>query len=339
MGGIERSGTNLANALERKGFQVDILLILSKKRFLHPSSSIAIVEPEDFNKRKLNVFQTIKWIRTQVKKINPERVIVFGKIYGAIVALSLTKTKYDYFLSERSSPLYNWPLKMEIIHRIAFTINPPKGLICQTQVAMDFQRKYYGNSSKFTVIPNIVRDVILYPEISREPIVLCLSRCNDDTKGLDRLINAISKVEDRSWKFYLVGGRNCNGLLNLCITLGVVDRVEFFEPINNLDTLMARAGIFVIPSRSEGYPNALIEAMAAGLPCVSFDFIAGPSEIIENYETGILVENGNISKFSATIDLLIKDESLRNTLGSNALAIRDRLNEDVIVRKYISFIA
>lgn len=96
--------------------------------------------------------------------------------------------------------------------------------------------------------------------------------------------------------------------------------------------------VFVLPSRNEGFPNALIEAMATGLACISFDCSAGPSEIITDGEDGILVEEGNVSELARQMQRLIDNEKEIARLGNNALAIRDRLSLEKIGKKFMKFI-
>ena len=117
--------------------------------------------------------------------------------------------------------------------------------------------------------------------------------------------------------------------------LKIENRVVFLGPVKDLDSLFAKASIFVIPSRSEGFPNALIEAMAAGLPCISFDFDSGPREIITSGHDGIIVEKENVELLTQNIQLLQENEEYRNSLGKNALQVRNTLAEEKIASSFL----
>ena len=105
-----------------------------------------------------------------------------------------------------------------------------------------------------------------------------------------------------------------------------------------MDKIYAKAGIFVMPSRSEGFPNALAEAMAAGCCCISFDFIAGPRDLIDHNQTGLIVENGNIEALSKTIDELISKPEIRIKFEKASTVTRSRFCEGTIIKKYIDFL-
>jgi glycosyltransferase involved in cell wall biosynthesis len=88
---------------------------------------------------------------------------------------------------------------------------------------------------------------------------------------------------------------------------------------------MARAQAFVLPSRFEGLPMVLMEAMALGLPCLSFDCPSGPRELTDDGHAGLLIPLGDARTLAEALRLLLTDESLREELGKRAaLSIRER---------------
>jgi GalNAc-alpha-(1->4)-GalNAc-alpha-(1->3)-diNAcBac-PP-undecaprenol alpha-1,4-N-acetyl-D-galactosaminyltransferase len=338
MGGMERAAVNTANGLRQHGTEVVFLSLFKKPHFFALNSDITLLEPNNFNVNSLNLIKSVLWIRSEIKKHKPTQVLVFNKLYGAITAFALFRLNYPLYISERSSPLFKWKFPLNWINRIAYTLYPPKGVIAQTSIAASRQKNYF-KKSKVTVVPNSVREVKLYPEIQREKIILAVGRLNDYLKGFDLLLQTISLLKNKDWEVHVAGGDGeGHELEKLSFDLGISNRVRFLGKIKDIDPLYAKAGLFVIPSRSEGFPNALAEAMAAGCCCISFDFTAGPRDLIIDKENGYIVTNGSIQELADAIDELILDSGRREYLGKNAMKVREKLKISFIVEKITSFI-
>lgn len=337
MGGVERASTTLANYLAREGNDVHFLPVFPHPQFFALHHSIEISEP-GFNRKSLEMFKSVCWLRAEIKRINPDVVLAFNNIYGALVIFALLGTRYKICTSDRSSPLFKWPWKINFVNRIAFNLRPPDGIISQTAIAAHYSRARLRGPFKQVIIPNALRPIQDYA-IPRRKIILAVGRLGDSQKGFDRLIEAFAKIPANGWKLVFAGGDEDGGYLKKqAAELGVIQSVEFLGKVKEIDRVYAEAGIFVIPSRSEGFPNALCEAMAAGLPCISFNFTAGPSDIITHGLDGILVEDGNVNALAAEIQRLMDSETLRNELGANARQIKNRLREDLIGERVLDFL-
>lgn len=338
MGGMERASVNTANGLSELGVKVIFISLFDKDHFFHLSEEIELIEPSGFNKSKLNFFRTVKWVRKNIKCHQPETILTFNKFYGAITAISILGLKIPHFISERSSPLYEWNLNHAIFNQMAYTVNPPTGVLAQTKVAKTYQEKYFKHS-KIRVIPNSVRHISLFPEIERKKIILAVGRLNDHLKGFDLLLEAFSRLKNDSWKLNIAGGdKEGAELKRQAKRLGIQNRINFLGKVEQIDKCYAEAGIFVIPSRSEGFPNVLLEAMSAGCPCIAFDFIAGPRELITHGKNGLIVENGNTNELATTIDYLIENDKQRIVLGEKAKYVREEYSLSYICSKINNFI-
>ena len=338
MGGMERASVNLANAFNRLGFDVTYIAVLRQKHFFKLNNNIRFFEPASFNTTRMSIWKTLRYLRSSVKHEQPDAVIVFNKFYAALTVIALAFTRTRVFISERSSPLYPWGLLFRFIHAFAFTLFPPEGIVAQTKVAATYQRSYYRKRSQIKVIPNAVREVKLSPDVIRKKKVLAVGRLDEFNKGFDQLIRAFAPITNPEWTLSFAGNDQHAGYLKeLVASLGIENRVEFLGVRTDMDMVFAEVSIFVIPSRSEGFPNALCEAMAAGLPCISFDFMAGPREIIDHNVNGIIVENQNVAALTQAICSLMANPAERQRLGSNAMTVRSKYEELSIAKSYVEF--
>ena len=339
MGGMERASVNLANGVSNLGYSCSYVALFKQNRFFDLNKNINFYEPEGFNIYSLSLFKTIRWIRKLVTINKWKSVLVFNKLYGSIVCFALRNTGVKVFISERSSPLYYWGWRVESLSKILYTIAKPAGIIAQTTIAANYQRKYYGKNVLIKVIPNALRPVKRYDDVKRNKTILAVGRLGDPLKGFDQLIEALALLKDKEWKLEIAGGTSQGHELTKRIEeLKLGARVTFLGQVKDLDPVYARAGIFVIPSRSEGFPNALCEAMAAGCPCIAFDFVAGPRDIIKPGFSGSIVPSGNIELLSHEMQKLIDSPSIRNKYSKNACLIVDKLAPELICKKTVQFV-
>ncbi len=157
-------------------------------------------------------------------------------------------------------------------------------------------------------------------------------------KGFDNLIEIAAKVVQKhsDWKFMIIGSGD-QGLAFLkqkAESLGVSNSMIFAGYRSDVQDIMQTSEIFMLSSRFEGLPMVLLEAASQGIACISYDCISGPSEIIEDGVSGILVEDQNKDEMVQQTLALIADENLRKKLGTNAVNYVEKFSCDKIGLKW-----
>jgi glycosyltransferase involved in cell wall biosynthesis len=148
-----------------------------------------------------------------------------------------------------------------------------------------------------------------------------------EEKGFDLLIHAFARVAGRhpAWHVRIIGdGPRRADLGRLAGGLGIADRVLFEGLRADVARWLSGSDLFVLPSRFEGFPNALCEAMAAGLPVVAFDCPSGPREIVRHDVDGLLVAPEDIGALAAALDRLMASADTRRRLGERAREVAAR---------------
>ncbi|MFB7662603.1 glycosyltransferase [Kitasatospora sp. NPDC056138] len=140
-------------------------------------------------------------------------------------------------------------------------------------------------------------------------------------KGYDLLLETWAAVVDRrpGWRLKIYGlGEEEAALRAQCTELGLDDSVEFPGRTDDVPGALAGASVFAMSSRGEGFPISLMEAMACGVPCVSFDCAPGVREIIRDGEDGLLAPTGNTTALARQLGRLMDDRELRDTMAEKA---------------------
>ena len=151
-----------------------------------------------------------------------------------------------------------------------------------------------------------------------DPLLLWVGRL-DPVKGLDVLVEAATRVvRIHAAQIAIVGeGPYCPELKRLVTDSGIAERVHLLGPRDDVARLLKAADVFVFPSRTEGLPNAVLEAMAAGLPVVTTD-APGCRDLIEHDRTGLIVPVDNSAALAASICRLLSDGGLGTRLARAA---------------------
>lgn len=156
-------------------------------------------------------------------------------------------------------------------------------------------------------------------------------------KGYDLLLNSWSLLQKEypDWTLEIYGKFDPNqGLEELQRRLKLEDSVHFYPPVVDVENKYLESSIFVLSSRFEGFGMVLIEAMACGVPCVTFDCPYGPSDIVSNGVDGFVVSNGNVIEMSEALKKLMANHELRIAMGNEAKQNVKRFMPEVIVKQW-----
>ena len=338
LGGIQKASSFLANSLDSLGHNV-ILLSLYKTNtiYFNLNKGIEFIEPtfdRSTNSPQRYVLRMMLYIRKWLKLLKPDVILSFGEWTNSFVIIATRRLNIPVFVSDRMSPMLSLGLIQNFLKKVMY--KHADGIIAQTSYAKNVLNKNTGNCN-IKVIPNPVSIVNLV-ECPKKNQIITIGRLSKE-KGHKYLIDAFSKIKNKQWQLLIVGdGTERQSLEMQCIDLGLNHRVTFVGGQKELSNYLSESKIFVLPSLSEGYPNALIEAMTLPIACISTDCIAGPGDIIKDEINGLLVEPANSDMLAKAIDRLIDDDCLGNFIANNAYKIRDELNAEVIVDKYLSFV-
>lgn len=195
----------------------------------------------------------------------------------------------------------------------------------------------WGEMPGIRAIPNAANFIAeKYSDCSAKRVI-AVGRL-DYQKSFDRLIQVWEKVHQQmpDWRLDIFGQGEWQEMLQGMIDeRGLQETVKLNGPTKNIGQEYSESSMIVMSSHYEGFPMVMIEAMACGLPAVSFDFKCGPRDIIKEGENGLVVKDGDIDGLAKAMMTLMRDDELRRKMGENAKRVVETFSEAKVMDKWV----
>lgn len=329
-GGAERVTTRLANAWVERGDQVTIVTLAAETApaaytldpRVHRVSLDLLSTSTSPVQAALATVARVRAIRAAIVRARPDRVVAMLDVTNVLTLLATRGLGIPVVVAERSDPAL-CPLRREWQWLRRHTYAWARTVVAQTERAAAFFAGWPGVTT--AVIPN---PVVAPPgaDVQRHHTVVAAGRLGPE-KGFDLLIEGFARIAAAypKWRMVIYGaGPLLQDLRDQAAAAGVADRIAFPGHADDLPSRLREAGLFVLSSRYEGFPNVLCEAMAVGTPVIATDIASGPREILRDGQDGVLVAPGSAEALADAIRGLMDDEARRRALGERARSVLTR---------------
>lgn len=334
-GGAERVLSELANHWASQGHQVLFVTFAETGSipfyYLDPKINLIQLSLTQFTALSLlvrlkNIFKRIFLLRKTIQKSNPDVVLSFMDVTNITTLIATIGLKIPILVSERTHPGHHrLPKFYQILRRIFYL--KADAIVMQTNSVAEYFNK--NDFKNVKIIPNAVSrpiaDQIRYLYSSTVKNIVSVGRLCP-FKGFDTLIQAFNQLlklhSDLTLTIYGEGKERLN-LERFVNSLGLQDKILLPGAIQNIQEALVNADLFIFPSRYEGFPNALCEAMAVGLPVIASD-CSGNIDIVRDGIDGRLFPVGDIQTLTQITLELLEDDLQRQRLAEHAKEICDR---------------
>ncbi len=356
-GGMQRAVSNISLALPDEFQQHIAYFGTENPGFPYKGKLHDLNVPGSLNlsktRRIINGYRRIKLLRRHIEELGIDVVISFGesanfyniashhgakKILTCRVATAPEKRRAHPF--KRAIKLFS---KAKLYGRA-------DNIVAVSEELGNEIATMIGDKSKVRVIPNLYHIKKIesmaqeplpgnYKFLEEEPFILNVGSFIYQ-KGQDDLLKVYAGLFDKMSeppKLVLMGrGEWEEGLKSLVCHLGIQDKVIFVDFDPNPFRFMARAKVFILTSRFEGFPNVLVEAMICGAPVVAFDCPTGPKEILQDNKYGFIIENRNKSQAIDVLSRLVLDKQLRQQFCAFSKRRGRHFSASAVIKKWIS---
>lgn len=336
-GGTQRSVAEAVNYLaKREDTEVSLVLTFKKERFFKIDKSVNLVEPDIERSslpKVLYFIFLIFYLRKWVSKIKPDTIYNAG--YNSFVVFALIGKSEPLYISNRSNPKQKRSVFYKIVRKLMY--RRADGILAQTSLAKDVYQKDVGNGN-VVIIPNTLRQLNLRNKKNDRKIILSVGRLIK-SKGFDLLIEIFARANTDNWRLVILGdGPEMEELHDLSKKLNIEKKVELKGFTKDVDSYLQKSEIFAFTSLSEGYPNALLEALCTPLASISFDCDAGPRDLIDDGKNGFLVPLGDLDFYVKRLNQLIENKELREKFRQESIKLREEHSAEKTGEKLFQFL-
>lgn len=321
--------------------EVHLVLLSKKKQFFTVPANVTIHEPAAINGPLAKMFSsvaTVRYVRKKLKALQPHALLSFGSMFNSLVMLATTGLGINTYLSDRSNPYRNTRLRFKkdaierhdgAIHFFLKKILYKKatGLVVQTAMAQTIEEKFLGHKNIIR-FPNPLQLTPPEKDLPRQRYILNVGRFIK-TKQQQLLLEIFSQLDNAGWTLVFAGdGPHLDATQKRAAALQLDQQVIFLGNVPQIADYYYQSEIFAFTSITEGFPNALGEALMVPLAAISFDCVAGPSDLIEDNYNGYLVPVNDVQQYKEKLGRLMQDAVLRERFKKNALEKMKEFNTE-----------
>ncbi|WP_294819433.1 glycosyltransferase [uncultured Flavobacterium sp.] len=337
-GGAERVMSELANYFVGKpGIDVTVIAMTRGELFYKLDAGVKFIQP-DFDHRSYSrpvfTYKIYKFLRNELKAGRPDITMSFGGKYNSFALLAARGLNIRTFVSDRSRPTISYGKLLDFLNPIMY--KRATGIIAQTGIARDVLQRKTGHKN-IKVIGNPIKQVENTGR-ERTKTVINVGRFIA-SKHQDLMVDYFAAVNDGTWELVFLGdGQYFTAVKEKVETMGLTSAIRFPGMVANISDWYNSASIFAFTTTSEGFPNALGEAMSAGMACMSFDCVAGPADLIDNEVNGFLVKEYDHENFKEGLKKLMDNAGLRETFGQKAVEKLKKFDREEIAEEFLTFL-
>ena len=341
-GGAERVTCNLSSWLVEHGHDVEILTMSDVDATYPLNDKVkrqSLINKDERHSFAYNAILRLVRLCKYLRRKNRD-VIVVMLPETTILLLQLSwLAKSKIIVAERNNPSSYTIKKQKNLARLAYKAD---GWTYQTEEEKAWYQGKIGNTKEI-VIPNAINPDFIRPIYTgnRRKTIVSAGRLSQQ-KNQELLVRAFAAVSKDYPEYTLViygEGEKRSTLIALAEEVGIKDRVELPGYTTCIGEKIKDASLFVLPSDFEGMPNALMEAMALGLPCISTDCDGGGARfLIENEKNGLLVPKGDVEALATAMRRMLANMDFAEQCGREAHKICERLAPEKVYVQWENFI-